>query len=229
MPNKNNKRELNIPKRIEDFDVSMVLGYPYDYRDSNDTSQQRDGKTKLPKDSKAVAMTDTTDAIDVFLMEQSSQTATIVDDKETTEETPLSRSNQPEASEATKAADVIEVAEISDVDGQPADYVSPKDEMPQPKVSVPKDETILSTVKATRISAKMRKATRTEFCEAYAGKVDTKGGKPITITSSSMERLYRLCSLSGNHNACPTYVINNLLSEFLDAVEPEAKKWGMLD
>ena len=85
-----------------------------------------------------------------------------------------------------------------------------------------------STARPTRISAKMRKATRTEFCEAYTGKFDTKKGKPISIAPSIMERLYWLCSLTGDRNACPTYVINNLLLEFLDAVEPEARKWGAL-
>ena len=87
----------------------------------------------------------------------------------------------------------------------------------------------VSTAKPSRVSAKMRRATRAEFCAAYTGKVDTKKGKPIAITVSNMKRLHRLCSLSGVHNACPTYIINNLLSEFLDAVEPESKHWGMLD
>lgn len=229
MPNKNNKRELNIPKRFEDFDVSMVLGNLYDCRDSNHTSHRGESKIKSPKESVAVAMTDTTDAIDVFLMEQSLQTANVVEDKEATEETPLPRSNQTETIDVTKTADVIEVVEISDVDDQQADYISPKDEVPQPKTSVPKDETTASMVKTTRISAKMRKATRAEFCEAYTAKVDTKGGKPISIAPAIIERLYRVCSLSGDRNACPTYIINNLLSEFLDAVDPEAKKWGLLD
>lgn len=229
MPNKNNKRELNIPKRFEDFDVSMVLGNLYDCRDSNHTSHRGESKIKSPKESDAVAMTDTTDAIDVFLMEQSSQTATVVEDKETTEETPLPRSNQTEIIEVTKVNDVTNFTYAAEVDEKTSDGVSPKDEVQQPEVSRLKDVPATPSAKATRISAKMRKATRTEFCEAYTTKVDTKGGKPITIAQSVMERLYRLCSLSGNRNACPTYIVNNLLSEFLDAVEPEAKKWGLLD
>lgn len=138
-------------------------------------------------------------------------------------------SNQIEAIEVTKAVDVIDVAEVSKVGEKVAEDISPKDETPHPKLPVQKENFTASTAKATRISAKMRKATRAEFREAYTGKTDTKGGKPISIAPAIIERLYRLCSLTGDRNACPTYVINNLLSEFLDAVEPEAKKWGLLD
>lgn len=128
------------------------------------------------------------------------------------------------AAETTDVAEVTEVTEVTIVDKVNA---SPKSEVSDSNRDTPCKEQPIP-IKQSRISAKMRKATRSEFCEAYTGKVDTKKGKPISIAPSIMERLYRLCSLSGDHNACPTYVINNLLLEFLDAVEPEAKKWGAL-
>ena len=83
-----------------------------------------------------------------------------------------------------------------------------------------------SPPRATRVSFKMREATRKGFCEDYTHKVDTKSGKPITIAPDLLERLQTLCILSGDFKSCPTYIINNLISVFLDIVEPEAKKWG---
>lgn len=141
----------------------------------------------------------------------------------------------PSDNEVTNATDMAKVTEATD-----ATKVNESAEIPEVKSKVSTDEAAIGdasdenstsapTVKPTRISAKMRRATRAEFCAAYVGKVNTKGGKPIAILPTIMDRLYRLCNLSGDRNACPTYIINNLLSEFLDAVEPEAKKWGALD
>ena len=129
----------------------------------------------------------------------------------------------PSFTKVTKTTDMVEVTEATY-----APNASPQEAENEPKVSQ-LDEPSVSIAKPTRISAKMRRATRAEFCDAYTGKVDTKKGKPIAITASNMKRLYRLCNLSGDRNACPTYIINNLLSEFLDAVEPESKRWGELD
>lgn len=86
-----------------------------------------------------------------------------------------------------------------------------------------------TTTKTTRISAKMRRASRQEFHDAYLVKTDTKGGKPITISADLIRRLYRICARSGDYRTCPTYLVNNLLSEILDIIEPETEGWADLD
>lgn len=85
------------------------------------------------------------------------------------------------------------------------------------------------TGKATRISAKMRRTSRQEFHDAYLVKTNTKGGKPITISADLIRRLYRICARSGDYRTCPTYLVNNLLSEILDIIEPETEGWADLD
>lgn len=86
-----------------------------------------------------------------------------------------------------------------------------------------------TTTKAIRISAKMRRASRQEFHDAYLVKTDTKGGRPITISADLIRRLYRICARSGDYRTCPTYLVNNLLSEILDIIEPETEGWADLD
>lgn len=86
-----------------------------------------------------------------------------------------------------------------------------------------------TTTKATRISAKMRRASRQEFHDAYLVKTNTKGGKPITISADLIRRMYRICARSGDYRTCPTYLVNNLLSEILDIIEPETEGWADLD
>lgn len=95
----------------------------------------------------------------------------------------------------------------------------------QPNVA----DTPAVTGKATRISAKMRRASRQEFHDAYLVKTDTKGGKPITISAGLIKRLYRICARSGDYRACPTYLVNNLLMEILDIIEPDTEGWADLD
>ena len=95
----------------------------------------------------------------------------------------------------------------------------------QPNVA----DTTAVTGKATRISAKMRRASRQEFHDAYLVKTDTKGGKPITISANLIKRLYRICARSGDYRACPTYLVNNLLMEILDIIEPDTEGWADLD
>lgn len=90
-------------------------------------------------------------------------------------------------------------------------------------------DTTAVTGKATRISAKMRRASRQEFHDAYLVKTDTKGGKPITISADLIKRLYRICARSGDYRACPTYLVNNLLMEILDVIEPDTEGWADLD
>lgn len=95
----------------------------------------------------------------------------------------------------------------------------------QPNVA----DTPAVTGKSTRISAKMRRASRQEFHDAYLVKTDTKGGKPITISANLIKRLYRICARSGDYRACPTYLVNNLLMEILDIIEPDTEGWADLD
>lgn len=90
-------------------------------------------------------------------------------------------------------------------------------------------DTLAVRGKATRISAKMRRASRQEFHDAYLVKTDTKGGKPITISAGLIKRLYRICARSGDYHACPTYLVNNLLMEILDIIEPDTEGWADLD
>lgn len=96
------------------------------------------------------------------------------------------------------------------------------------EVTTPKsiERKATSPPRTTRVSFKMRETTRKGFCEDYTRKVATKGGKPITIASDLLERLQNLCVLSRDFKSCPTYIINNLIREFLDIVEPVAQKWG---
>lgn len=95
----------------------------------------------------------------------------------------------------------------------------------QPNVA----DTPAVTGKVTRISAKMRRASRQEFHDTYLVKTDTKGGKPITISANLIKRLYRICARSGDYRACPTYLVNNLLMEILDIIEPDTEGWADLD
>lgn len=95
----------------------------------------------------------------------------------------------------------------------------------QPNVA----DTPAVTTKATRISAKMRRASRQEFHDVYLVKTDTKGGKPIAISANLIKRLYRICARSGDYRACPTYLVNNLLTEILDVIEPDTEGWADLD
>ena len=96
--------------------------------------------------------------------------------------------------------------------------------------SLSKDsEVSLPTPKATRVSAKMRRASRKEFHDTYLVKTDTKNGKPITIAADLVERAYRICARSSDYRTCPTYLFNNLLREVLDAIEPDTEDWGTLD
>lgn len=122
--------------------------------------------------------------------------------------------NAEDVTKVTAMTEVNEVPEVMEADTTDAQTPEP---MEQKATSPPRN---------TRISFKMREATRKGFCEDYTRKVDTKGGKPITIAPGLLERLQTLCVLSGDYRSCPTYIINNVIGEFLDLVEPEAKKWG---
>lgn len=110
------------------------------------------------------------------------------------------------------ATDVTEMVTIGEADSRSKDS-----EVPPP------------TPKATRVSAKMRRASRKEFHDTYLVKTDTKNGKPITIAADLVERAYRICARSGDYRTCPTYLFNNLLREVLDAIELDTEDWATLD
>lgn len=83
--------------------------------------------------------------------------------------------------------------------------------------------------KSTRISARMRRATLGEFHDSYLVKTSTKDGSPITIAPDLIKMAYRICALSGDHKARPTYLINNLLREIFKEMEPDISEWSKLD
>lgn len=123
---------------------------------------------------------------------------------------------------ATVIEESTEVIEPTEVITATEATTTEKSEETTPKEAVSKET---SPPKATRISAKMRKRSRDEFCEFYLRKCDTKLGKPITIEPELMDRLYNICLLAGVRNACPTYLVNNLIREIISTWEEQAKGW----
>lgn len=81
--------------------------------------------------------------------------------------------------------------------------------------------------KASRISGRMRRANRDEFCGTYTCKVDTKGGSPITIAPDILKMAHVICAKSGNYKSCPTYVINNILRAVFEDMADEIKSWPL--
>lgn len=94
-----------------------------------------------------------------------------------------------------------------------------------PDVTV--DEQSARLPKPTRISGRMRRASRDEFCGTYTRKVDTKGGSPITIAPDILKMAHVICAKSGNYKSCPTYVINNILRAVFEDMTDEIKSWPM--
>lgn len=114
---------------------------------------------------------------------------------------------------ATIMTEVDTVNEVSDVNEEETEPIYKK----RPKK------------KPTRISAKMRRATLGEFHDSYLVKISTKDGSPITIALDLIKMAYRICALSGDHKARPTYLINNLLREIFKEMEPDISEWSKLD
>ena len=83
--------------------------------------------------------------------------------------------------------------------------------------------------KSTRISAKMRRTKLADFHDSYLVKTSAKDGSPITIAPDLIKMAYRICALSGDHKARPTYLINNLLREIFKEMEPDISEWSKLD
>ena len=110
----------------------------------------------------------------------------------------------------TEVDTVNEVCDVNEEETEPIDKKQPKK-------------------KSTRISARMRRATLGEFHDSYLVKTSTKDGSPITIAPDLIKMAYRICALSGDHKARPTYLINNLLREIFKEMEPDISEWSKLD
>lgn len=142
--------------------------------------------------------------------------------KKSTEDKAADATQTNEANKVNKATMTIEVNEVTEASEkvEAGNCIEDKNPSQAPSQS--------QSAKATRVSAKMRRASRQEFHDAYLGKTDTKGGSPITIAPDVIKTAYRICSLSGNHRARPTYLINNLLREFFKAIEADIADWSKL-
>lgn len=75
--------------------------------------------------------------------------------------------------DVTKVTEAIEVTEATEVTDMDRLGPSATEESTLKETSPPK---------ATRISAKMRRRSREEFCDTYLKKCNTKGGKPVTMS-----------------------------------------------
>lgn len=117
---------------------------------------------------------------------------------------------------STNATIMTEVDTVNEVSG-----VNKEEEVSTDKKPLKK--------RPTRISAKMRRATLGEFHDSYLIKTSTKDGSPITIAPDLIKMAYRICALSGDHKARPTYLINNLLREIFKEMESDISEWSKLD
>lgn len=132
-------------------------------------------------------------------------TATTVDVTETVESTTMTKSARP-----VTPAETVTTDKVTDTTHETAI-----------------GEQSAKSLKSTRISGRMRRASRDEFCGTYTRKVDTKGGSPITIASDILKMAHVICAKSGNYKSCPTYVINNILRTVFEDMADEIKSWPM--
>lgn len=131
--------------------------------------------------------------------------------------------SSPDIPISEESSTIVDITTTSTTPTTPTEVAIVEESGTPSPTAVPKKD--VSPPKTTRISAKMRKRSREEFCEFYLKKCDTKHGKPITIEPELMERLYKLCLLTGDRYACPTYLINNLLKEIIPTFEEHADGW----
>ena len=117
---------------------------------------------------------------------------------------------------STNATIMTEVDTVNEVSG-----VNKEEEVSTDKKPLKK--------RPTRISTKMRRATLGEFHDSYLIKTSTKDGSPITIAPDLIKMAYRICALSGDHKARPTYHINNLQREIFKEMEPDISQWSKQD
>lgn len=185
-----------------------------------------DSKSSKPDSDQVTIMTE--------MGNSSQQNVTASEDMPTIKTASTSNPTQTESLLHQKGTDLTAPVETVNDIGVPTEVIKTTDTPTmtttdkadaQPNVA----DTPAVTGKATRISAKMRRASRQEFHDAYLVKTDTKGGKPITISANLIKRLYRICARSGDYRACPTYLVNNLLMEILNIIEPDTEGWADLD
>lgn len=117
---------------------------------------------------------------------------------------------------ATNATIMVEVDTVNEMSDVNKEEVESTDKKPSQK-------------KPTRISARMRRAKLADFHDTYLVKTSTKDGSPITIAPDLIKMAYRICALSGDHKARPTYLINNLLREIFKVMEPDISEWSKLE
>lgn len=117
---------------------------------------------------------------------------------------------------STNATIMTEVDTVNEVSGVNKEEEVSTDKKPPQK-------------RLTRISARMRRAKLADFHDFYLVKTSTKDGSPITISPDLIKMAYRICALSGDHKARPTYLINNLLREIFKEMEPDISEWSKLD
>lgn len=132
---------------------------------------------------------------------------------------------------ATQTIDVTETVESTTM-AKTTTPVKPAEMATTDKVTDTKPGTTIEVQsaklsKSTRISGRMRRASRDEFCGTYTRKVDTKGGSPITIAPDILKMAHVICAKSGNYKSCPTYVINNILRAVFEDMADEIKSWPL--
>lgn len=185
-----------------------------------------DSKSSKPDSDQVTIMTE--------MGNSSQQNVTASEDMPTIKTASTSNPTQTESLLHQKGTDLTAPVETVNDIGVPTEVITATDTTimtttdkteARPNVA----DTPAVTGRATRISAKMRRASRQEFHDAYLVKTETKGGKPITISAGLIKRLYRICARSGDYHACPTYLVNNLLMEILDIIEPDTEGWADLD
>lgn len=209
-------------KELEDFDIDSIntniLG----------TNEEAPATSTADVTNAAEKKADTLNDTDV-IKERIQAKLAMFDDVEANRNAPVAKSENEEVIETTNAtmtadaAIVNNMAEVTNAEVEPMKKNSESKNEPPPQTPQP------ATPKASRISAKMRKATRDEFHDAYLVKTDTKGGSPITIAPDVLQFAYRVCSVSGDHRARPTYLINNLLREIFKGLEADIQEWSKLD
>lgn len=133
-------------------------------------------------------------------------------------DTPDSEAQLDKATDTTIMTDTVITNEVSEACKEDENV---NQSLEVEKETPPKATSSPQAVKPTRISAKMRRATRDELHDSYLVKTSTKDDSPITIAPDLIKAAYRICAVSGDHKARQTYLINNLLPEILKALEPD--------
>lgn len=205
---------------IDDFDIDKINMNILGMEDDNTSMASTTDVTKSTEMKAA-----TLNATDV-VKERIQAKLAMFDDVEANSDASVSKDDEDiPSADAAIAADVAIVNNMAEATNTEVNPMVKKSEV---KNKLPPQKPPVFP-KASRISAKMRKATRDEFHDAYLVKTDTKGGSPITIAPDVLKFAYRVCSLSGDHKARPTYLINNLLREIFKELESDINEWSKLD